>query len=211
MSPRSRTEAARVRLLTFVASLSVALASCTGTPETIELHYPPHTEAHDEAPRPEGAPDVYVQIGSIVDARRGTRVGENRTDLGFHTDVIEASNSVGTWVETGLAMEFERAGFEVVDVLDGVPDDARPLIVEGRLQRAYAARRFYEEARLELHAFVRCACHRKILLSRLYQAEVSVNEDSEVSGHAEALGRALQRAAHELAHDAWDHTECDRR
>ena len=210
----------------FVVVLAAAggLTACLAGVRTIPLHYPPHAATADSVRervmQPQSALTIEetgvvrapptVVIGPFEDQRRWTRIGENRSSWNLHLTRFEPETPVDGWLRDGLIHELTRRGITVSraeQAGDGEMERGT-LLIDGRIRTAFTSRRFYHEARLRFTAFVRCAEHRRILDTRIYDEVASLDHDVE-DGHAEALSRLLRRAALDLAEAASVRTVCD--
>lgn len=199
-----------MRLGTPVA-LAVLLATlaggpgCIGVSANVALHYPPRIAPATSAPRRAARPLASAWIRRVDDERhphRRGRIGEVRNPLGFHLYYLEAEDSLEDWLRTGIEVELVRAGFLLREA-QGPP----AVELDLRLRRLFAPRQSHQTASLELDALLHCSCHGKVLLAQTYASDVSLQGEAD-DGAAEALARALQRVAHELAAAAILHTDC---
>lgn len=190
-----RRNALTPRLLCLGLFGLLGLAACTNPRSSVELYYPPKTPAHKIGVNlshlgSDLRPSVHVL--PFEDVRSFRRVGEYRTDWGFHAKLINPSNSVGEWFRAGLSRAIEDMGFELVSA------DAAQITLGGKLREAFVSKRFFYDTRLDLHLVVRCGCHGKILVSRELKLESSLKAE-ENEEYAEALAEILEHTGEAIA------------
>ncbi len=183
--------------------LFVLFYGCAPRLREIALPYPAGpvgTDAQGVVPAAASAPlqsSRLVEVDLFVDGRRLHPVAETRDRSDRQTALIETKEPVGLWLRRGIEYELARAGIESV-AREASP--GAPLCLEGRVREAFASERFVTEARVSFHALLRCTEHGEVLLSRTYSGSAVLPED--VQGvQGEALGRALEQAARDLAGD----------
>lgn len=192
----------RMRIISLSLGLAIllGLVGCINPRTQVELYYPSRLAQHklylplqvpSEGQRPS------LEVAPVEDLRPWSRVGGIRSDWDFHVRVIEASNSVPEWFQSGLAQGLEQQGYP--------PRGQEParVSVECKLRELFVAKRFFYEAQLKVFLVARCTCHQKVLVSKEIEQAFSLEDQPEAS-HAEALAgllvHATERIANELAH-----------
>jgi len=195
-----RVLALRILALGLLCLLPLSSSGCINPRTQVELYYPARLPQHKlylPLQPPSQGQRPSLQVAPVEDLRPWPRIGGTRSDWEFHVRIIEASNSVPEWFQSGLAHGLEKQGFP-----PGVLEPAR-VSVECKLRELFVAKRFFYEARLRMLLIARCTCHQKVLISKEFEQAYSLEAKPE-SSHAEALAsllmHATERVANELAY-----------
>jgi len=185
------------RLHPLLLAFALLLEGCISPQSEVELYYPRRGEQKQItlpvlAPSSGQRPSLHV-IG-FEDVRPWSRVGESRSDWGFHTNVIEPSNSVNQWLRDGLTLALAQEGYGLV------ARETAGVTIEGKLRELFSAERFSYEALLRLLVVARCGCHGKILISKELTFTTLLDGQAQ-SGHAESLAIVLEQAAIQIAQE----------
>jgi hypothetical protein len=175
--------------------LGTGFVGCINPHTEIDLYFPRRSEAENfekaiAPPLREARP--VLRVMPIEDLRRWPRIGEVRSGLGFHVNVIESSEPPADWLTEGLSYTLNEMGYETSDEL---PFN---ILLEGKLRKLFVSKRFSYEAELSMLIVARCSCHRKILVTREFE-QVAILDGEDENGFAEALAYLLEQTGEFIA------------
>lgn len=184
----------------------VLSSGCAFGNRHINLAYPPARTA--DASHPAGsAPSASnaapglptVVLVDFLDQRANkAAVGDVHNGFGMHTADVVAQNSVPEWVVTAVAIELQRAGFQVIRARS-VPSAAENSVITGEVLTAYCAAWTKYEGDVSFSA--RVEYRGKEVLRKTYQGKIDSMTNWGASGksYSLALSIALETAAQSFA------------
>jgi hypothetical protein len=184
------------RKFLLVLCLGIGLVGCVNPHTEVELYLSRRSPAKNfELPIPlayrEARP--VLRVMPILDLRPWPRIGEIRSGLGFHVNVIESSTPPAEWLSLGLAHTLNQMGYEVP------AEGPANVLLEGKLRKLFVSKRFSYEAELSMLIIARCSCHRKILVTKEFE-QVAILDGEYENGFPEALAILLEQTGEFIAH-----------
>ncbi len=196
--------------LPFCFCVMIALHGCAFGTRYVDLSYPPKNPAENGGGIAHAAPASVAGTQQIVllpfeDRRlRKEKIGDVLNGYGMKTAKVVASNDVGKWVNDAIALELEKAGYQVKRA-EKNPETSAGLVLSGEILRVFCTAYLSYEGEVSFRTTVKR--NGKEILEKTYlgEGEAGLNWAATSKSYGETLSSALAIAISDLVHDI-DHS-----